>query len=80
MVPSRRRAQVLKATKLTEVSEIRDEEEEPQCNGRGEGGQGDDLEGSNDDKMCTRSIEEGGTHSSVKTLRTSGSPDMYKWS
>ena len=50
MVPSRRRAQVLKATKLTEVSEIRDEEEKPQCNGRGEGGQGDNLEGSNDGK------------------------------
>ena len=52
MVPSRRRAQVLKATKLTEVSEVRDEEEEPQCNGRGEGGQGDNLEGSNDGKSA----------------------------
>ena len=48
MVPSRRRAQVLKATKLAEVNEIRDEEEKPQCNGRREGGQGDDLKGSND--------------------------------
>ena len=52
MVPSRRRAQVLKATKLMEVSEVRDEEEEPQCNGRGEGGQGDNLEGSNDGKSA----------------------------
>ena len=49
MVPSRRRAQVLKATKLAEVSEIRNEEEKPQCNGKREGGQGDDLKGSNDD-------------------------------
>ena len=48
MVPSRRRAQVLKATKLAEVSEIRNEEKEPQCNGGREGGQGDDLKGSND--------------------------------
>ena len=48
-------------TKLAEVSEVGDEEKEPQCNGRGEGGQGDNLEGSNDDKMCTRSIEEGGS-------------------
>ena len=38
MVPSRRRAQALKATKLAEVSEIRDEEEEPQGNGRREDG------------------------------------------
>ena len=52
MVPSRRRVQVLKATKLTEVSEVRDEEEEPQCNGRGEGGQGNNLEGSNDGKSA----------------------------
>ena len=43
MVPSRRRAQALKATKLAEVSKIRDEEEEPQGNGRGEDRQGDDL-------------------------------------
>ena len=61
MVPSRRRAQVLKATKLAEVGEIRDEEEKPQCNGRGEGGQGDNLERSNDGEVCTRSIEEGGS-------------------
>ena len=61
MVPSRRGAQVLKATKLMEVSEVRDEEEKPQCDGGEEDGQGDDLEGSNDDKMCTRSIEEGGS-------------------
>ena len=47
MVPSRRGAQALKATKLAEVSEVRDKEEEPQCDGRGEGGQGNDLEGSN---------------------------------
>ena len=59
MVPSRRRAQVLKATKLMEVSEIKDEEEKPQGNGRREDGQGDDLKGSNDDEMCTRSVEEG---------------------
>ena len=59
MVPLRRGAQVLKATKLAEVSEIRNEEEKPQGDGRREDGQGDDLEGSNDDKMCTRSIEEG---------------------
>ena len=51
MVPSRRRAQVLKATKLVEVSEIRDEEEEPQGDGGREDRQGNDLEGSNDDKM-----------------------------
>ena len=38
MVPSRRGAQVLKAPKLAEVSEIRDEEEKPQGNGRGEDG------------------------------------------
>ena len=61
MVPLRRGEQVLKATKLAEVSEVRDEEEEPQCNGRGEGGQGDNLKGSNDGKACTRSIEEGGS-------------------
>ena len=61
MVPSRRGVQVLKVTKLAKVSEVRDEEEEPQCNGRGEGGQGDDLEGSNGGKKCTRSIEEGGS-------------------
>ena len=61
MVPSRRGAQILKATKLAEVSEIGNEEEKPQCNGRGEGGQGDDLEGSNGGKTCTRSIEEGGS-------------------
>ena len=61
MVPSRRGAQVLKVTKLTEVSEVRDEEEEPQCDGRGEDGQGDNLEGSNDGEVCIRSIEEGGS-------------------
>ena len=46
---------------MAEVSEVRDKEKEPQCDGRGEGGQGDNLEGSNDDEMCTRSIEEGGS-------------------
>ena len=61
MVPSRRGAQVLKATKLAEVSEIGDEEEKPQCDGGGENRQGDNLEGSNDDQMCTKSIEEGGS-------------------
>ena len=61
MVPSERGEQVFKATKLAEVSEIRDEEEEPQCDGRGEDGQGNNLEGSNDGEMCTRSIEEGGS-------------------
>ena len=61
MVPSRRRAQVLKVTKLVEVSKIRDEEEKPQGDGGREDGQGDDLEGSNDDEMCTRSVEEGGS-------------------
>ena len=61
MVPSRRRAQILKATKLVEVGEIRDKEEKPQGDGGREEGQGDDLEGSNDDEMCTRSIEEGGS-------------------
>ena len=69
MVPSRRRAQVLKTTKLAEVSEIRDEEEKPQCNGRGEGGQGDNLEGSNDDKICTRSMEEGGSRPVLCSLQ-----------
>ena len=43
MVPSRGRAQILKATKLTEVSKIGDKEEELQGNGRGEDRQGDDL-------------------------------------
>ena len=38
MVPSRRGGQVLKATKLAEVSEVKDKEEEPQCDGRGEDG------------------------------------------
>ena len=61
MVPSRRGVQVLKATKLAEVSEVRDEEEKPQCDGGGEDEQGDNLEGSNDDEMYTRSIEEGGS-------------------
>ena len=61
MVPLRRRAQVLKAMKLAEVGEIRDKEEKPQGDGRREDGQGDDLEGSNDDEMCTRSIEKGGS-------------------
>ena len=61
MVPSRRRAQVLKATKLAKVSKIRDEEEKPQGDGGREDRQGDDLKGSNDDKMCTRSVEEGGS-------------------
>ena len=61
MVPLRRGAQVLKATKLAEVSKIRNKEEKPQGDGRREDRQGDDLEGSNDDKMCTRSIEEGGS-------------------
>ena len=61
MVPSRRRAQVLKVTKLTEVSEVRDEEEEPQGDGRREDGQGDNLKGSNGGKMCIRSVEEGGS-------------------
>ena len=61
MVPSRRRAQVLKATKLAEVSEVRDEEEEPQGDGRREDGQGDNLKGSNGGEMCIRSVEEGGS-------------------
>ena len=61
MVPSRRRVQVLKATKLAEVGEIRDKEEKPQGDGGREDGQGDDLEGSNDDEMCTRSVEKGGS-------------------
>ena len=61
MVPSRRRAQVLKATKLAEVGEIRDKEEKPQGDGGREDGQGDDLKGSNDGKMCTRGVEEGGS-------------------
>ena len=56
-------------TELTEVSEVRDEEEKPQCDGRGEDGQGDDLEGSNDDKMCTRSIEEGGSRPVLCSLQ-----------
>ena len=43
MVPSRRGAQILKALKLAEVSKVRDEEEEPQGNGREEDRQGDDL-------------------------------------
>ena len=38
MVPLRRRAQVLKATKLAEVGEVRDKEEKPQGNGGREGG------------------------------------------
>ena len=50
-----------KAMKLAEVSEVRDKEEEPQCDGKGEDGQGDNLEGSNNGEMCTRSIEEGGS-------------------
>ena len=61
MVPSRRRVQVLKATKLVEVSKIGDEEEKPQGDGGGEDRQGDDLEGSNGDEMRTRSVEEGGS-------------------
>ena len=69
MVPLRRGAQVLKATKLAEVSEIRDEEEKPQGNGRGEDRQGDDLEGSNDDKMYSRSIEEGGSRPVLCSLQ-----------
>ena len=61
MVPSRRGAQVLKAMKLVEVSKVRDKKEEPQCDGRGEDRQGDNLEGSNNSKMCMRSIEGGGS-------------------
>ena len=38
MVPSRRGVQVLKETKLMKVSEVRDEEEKPQCDSGGEDG------------------------------------------
>ena len=46
---------------MAEVGEIRNKEEEPQGDGEGEDGQGNDLEGSNGDEMCTRSVEEGGS-------------------
>ena len=85
MIPSRRRVQVLKATKLAKVSKVWDEEEEPQGDSRGKDGQGDNLKGSNDDKMCTRSIEEGGSwpvlcSSQMDSLGTScqfNSPYIY---
>ena len=53
--------QAFKAMKLAEVGKVRNEKKEPQGNGRGEDGQRDDLKRSNDDEICIRSIEEGGS-------------------
>jgi hypothetical protein len=49
MVPSRRGAKVLKATKLAKMGDVGYEEEEPQGEGRGESGEGEDLKRSNDE-------------------------------
>ena len=49
MVPSGRGTKVLKATKLTKVSEVGYKEEEPQSEGRGESREGEDLKRSNDE-------------------------------
>ena len=54
MVPSRRGAKVLKATDLAKVGDVGDEEEEPQCKGRGQSGESDDLKRSNDGKGTRR--------------------------
>ena len=48
MVPSRGRTKVLKVTKLAKVGEVGYKEEEPQSEGIGESGEGEDLKRSND--------------------------------
>ena len=86
MVPLRGGVQILKATKLAKVGKVRNKKKESQDNGREEDKQGDNLKGSNDGKMCTRSMEEGGSWpvlcslqmNSLGTSRQSNSPYIHK--